>query len=88
MTDIPYCPWLCALWFSHFLQGNTASCLFHSFRANPASCGCVDWHITLTLFYVLLSMAYRRVTLQGAPSEADSANEGWRRRISTAFFKS
>ena len=26
-------------------------------------------------------------TPQGAPSEADSANEGWRRCISTAFFK-
>ena len=79
MTDIPYRPQLCALGFSYFLQGNEASCLFHSFHANPASCRCVDWHITLTLFYVLLSsklMAYRGVTLQGAPSEADSANEG------------
>jgi hypothetical protein len=48
---------------------------------------CADGHITLTLFYDLLSLLSNSLLtdtlLQGSPSEADSANEGWRYCIST-----
>lgn len=59
MTDIPYCPWLCALWFSYFLQGNEASCpssipstrtMHHAGDKAHRCCA----NITLTLFCVLL----------------------------------